>query len=82
MDERVSASISLILGVPEAQEPVMVGSEQCQLLVNQKTAGMKQERLNAATRVIAATFVVLLWTETARVHRERSPRPKAGECEV
>ena len=60
MDERVSASISLILGVPEAQEPVMVGSEQCQLLVNQKTAGMKQERLNAATRVTVATAAVPL----------------------
>ena len=59
----------------------MVGSKQCPLLINQKTATIKKERLNAATRVTAATAAVPLWIETARVNRERSPRSEAGEFE-
>ena len=72
-----SASVS----EPLAEKPVSVGSKQCPLLRNQKTATMKKERLNATTRATAATSAVRLWTMTARANCERSAKTEAGECE-
>ena len=67
---------------PLAEKPVAVGWKQRSLLKNHQTLTMTIERLNAATRVTAATAAVPLWTETVRVNRERSLRPQAGECEA